>query len=127
MAAAVSSRVWSSTHTRPGCALDCAREAVLTASPATIPSPVTPTLTAAAPQAGQAAPRGVPHDGQNRADAGSGSLQDWHWGTAPPRFGTVTADSVVRRPFRTIGRTGTDLCMPNFRNTFRRAIFDAIF
>ena len=39
----------SSTHTLPGSATDCTRAAVLTASPATMPSAVAPTVTATSP------------------------------------------------------------------------------
>ena len=42
-------RVASSTHTCPGAAADCTRAAVFTASPATIPSAVAPTVTATSP------------------------------------------------------------------------------
>jgi hypothetical protein len=45
----VSARVASSTQTLPGSATDCTREAVLTASPATIPSAVAPRVTATSP------------------------------------------------------------------------------
>ncbi len=45
----VSSRVVSSTHTCPGAAADCTRAAVFTASPATIPCWVAPTVTATSP------------------------------------------------------------------------------
>ena len=49
IAAEVSERVVSSTQTSPGAAIAWTREAVLTASPATIPSPVAPTDTATSP------------------------------------------------------------------------------
>ena len=39
---------------------------------------------AAAPQAGHTLPRGVPHEGQNRADAEISSLQPRHVGTPTP-------------------------------------------
>ena len=45
----VSSRVVSSTQTWPGAAADCTREAVLTASPATMPCCSAPMVTATSP------------------------------------------------------------------------------
>ena len=49
MAPELSSRVVSSTQTCPGPATDCTRDAVLTASPATIPCCSAPTVTATSP------------------------------------------------------------------------------
>ena len=49
MAEEVSSRVVSSTQTWPGVAADCTRDAVFTASPATMPCCVAPTVTATSP------------------------------------------------------------------------------
>ncbi len=47
--ALVSSRVVSSTHTWPGAAADCTRDAVFTGSPATMPCIRAPTVTATSP------------------------------------------------------------------------------
>ena len=49
IAAALSNRVVSSTHTWPGVAADWTRDAVLTASPATMPWLVAPMVTATSP------------------------------------------------------------------------------
>ena len=49
IAALANDRVSSSTQTRPGSAVDCTRAAVFTASPATMPSAVAPTVTATSP------------------------------------------------------------------------------
>ncbi len=49
IAASLARRVRSPTKTVPGSATDCTRAAVLTRSPATMPCPVAPTVTAASP------------------------------------------------------------------------------
>ncbi len=49
IAASVTWRVASPTYTVPGSAAACTREAVLTRSPATNPSPTAPTVIAASP------------------------------------------------------------------------------
>ena len=49
IAGSANRRVASSTSTDPGAATDCTRAAVFTASPATIPSPSAPRVTATSP------------------------------------------------------------------------------